>query len=248
MANVGKNIKKFRTNCKMTQDTLAEKLFVSRQTVSNYENGKSNPDIDMLVKMAEIFGTDVNTLIYGPPVPVDKKREYWKLGLVGAALAVLGIATAMLMKSGIVRWCYHRFIDLPLMIVYLIVYPGLYLMLGWFIMQIAGLFFGAKKSCGKYILICRKILVGILILYLVLLLPFFIDSVINNFGLWQAQQMHRDWESVQTIPVILQRPGEYIWFKVLISQGRYSVIYLFAGIFLWASAPTGKKASEPAVA
>lgn len=41
MANVGKNIRNLRTQKKLTQDELAEKLFVSRQTVSNYENGVS---------------------------------------------------------------------------------------------------------------------------------------------------------------------------------------------------------------
>ena len=46
MADVGKNIRKFRTKRHMTQDDLAERLFVSRQTVSNYETGKSNPDLD----------------------------------------------------------------------------------------------------------------------------------------------------------------------------------------------------------
>lgn len=41
MANVGKNIRRLRTQKHMTQDELAEKLFVSRQTVSNYETGDS---------------------------------------------------------------------------------------------------------------------------------------------------------------------------------------------------------------
>ena len=41
MANVGKQIKKLRMARSMTQDDLAERLFVSRQTVSNYETGVS---------------------------------------------------------------------------------------------------------------------------------------------------------------------------------------------------------------
>ena len=76
MANVGKNIRNMRNKNKMTQDELAEKLFVSRQTVSNYETGKSNPDIDMLVKIAEVLNTDVNILIFGIPTPPGRKREY----------------------------------------------------------------------------------------------------------------------------------------------------------------------------
>lgn len=41
MTNIGKNIRILRTEKKMTQDELAEKLFVSHQTVSNYERGVS---------------------------------------------------------------------------------------------------------------------------------------------------------------------------------------------------------------
>lgn len=67
MANVGKNIRILRTRKKMTQDALAEKLFVSRQTVSNYETGKTRPDIDTLVKIADIMEVDVNVLIHGMP-------------------------------------------------------------------------------------------------------------------------------------------------------------------------------------
>ena len=75
MANIGKNIKLFRTGKNMTQEAFAEQLFVSRQTVSNYENNKSNPDIDMLMKMAEVLETDVNTLIYGEPEQKEKKNR-----------------------------------------------------------------------------------------------------------------------------------------------------------------------------
>ena len=50
----------------MTQDELAQKLFVTRQTVSNYENGKSRPDVEMLDRIAQMLETDIVTLIYGP--------------------------------------------------------------------------------------------------------------------------------------------------------------------------------------
>ena len=65
MAKVGKNIKNQRTKLGMSQETLAEKLFVSRQTISNYEIGKSYPDIDMLVRIAEVLNVDIKFLVYG---------------------------------------------------------------------------------------------------------------------------------------------------------------------------------------
>lgn len=55
MSKVGKNIRKQRVQQGMSQEALAEKLHVSRQTISNYETGKSYPDIDMLVNIAEVL-------------------------------------------------------------------------------------------------------------------------------------------------------------------------------------------------
>jgi transcriptional regulator with XRE-family HTH domain len=94
MANVGRNIKRLRTMQHMTQDDLAQRLYVSRQTISNYENGKSHPDIDMLVQLAELFETDVNSLIYGLPVTPDRKKQKQRLllGLCAACAVTLAAA------------------------------------------------------------------------------------------------------------------------------------------------------------
>ena len=48
----------------LTQEALAAQLCVTRQAVSNWEGGKSLPDIEMLVKIAEILGAPVESLIY----------------------------------------------------------------------------------------------------------------------------------------------------------------------------------------
>ena len=45
---IGTNIKKLRTTAGLTQDQLAERLYVTRQTVSNWERGISRPDLDQL--------------------------------------------------------------------------------------------------------------------------------------------------------------------------------------------------------
>ena len=58
-------IYELRTKYKMTQDELAEKVCVTRQTISNWETGKSQPDIETLVTLGEVLGTDANELIYG---------------------------------------------------------------------------------------------------------------------------------------------------------------------------------------
>ncbi len=47
---IGKNIKRLRERNHMTQEELAEKLFVTRQAISKWENGKTEPDIETLQK------------------------------------------------------------------------------------------------------------------------------------------------------------------------------------------------------
>ena len=79
MRDIGKNIKELRIRAKLTQEELAEKLFVTRQTVSNYENGKSRPDVDMIVRIGEVLNADANTVIYGIPEEMDKRRKYRRI-------------------------------------------------------------------------------------------------------------------------------------------------------------------------
>lgn len=55
MNQLAQQIKKLRTGQNLSQDDLAEKLYVTRQSISKYENGEATPDIDKLVQLAEIF-------------------------------------------------------------------------------------------------------------------------------------------------------------------------------------------------
>jgi len=70
LSSVGKNIKRFREEKGLTQDAMAEKLNVTRQAVSNWECGKTEPDIDMLHKISCALGVSVEEIIYG------EKRQY----------------------------------------------------------------------------------------------------------------------------------------------------------------------------
>ena len=63
MRDIGKNIRYLRESKGLTQDQLAEKLFVTRQTVSNYETGRTRPDVDMIVSIANVLETDANTAV-----------------------------------------------------------------------------------------------------------------------------------------------------------------------------------------
>ncbi|WP_394370522.1 helix-turn-helix transcriptional regulator, partial [Finegoldia magna] len=53
--DIGQQIRKYRERDEYSQEYLAEKLYVSRQTISNWENEKSYPDIHNLLVMCELF-------------------------------------------------------------------------------------------------------------------------------------------------------------------------------------------------
>lgn len=59
------NLKRLRKQRSLKQEELAERLHVTRQTVSGWETGRRQPDLDMLPKLAEALDADVHELIYG---------------------------------------------------------------------------------------------------------------------------------------------------------------------------------------
>lgn len=63
--NVGARIKKYREKQNISQDELALKVFVSRQTISNWETNKSYPDIKSLTMLSNIFHVTLDDFIKG---------------------------------------------------------------------------------------------------------------------------------------------------------------------------------------
>ena len=59
-------IYELRTKMGMSQDTLAEKVFVTRQAVSRWENGETVPNTETLKLLSELFGVSINTLLGVP--------------------------------------------------------------------------------------------------------------------------------------------------------------------------------------
>lgn len=65
MMELSNQIRKYRTEQKLSQEELAEKVYVSRQTISNWENGKSYPDIHSLLLLSSLFEISLDQLIKG---------------------------------------------------------------------------------------------------------------------------------------------------------------------------------------
>lgn len=57
------NLRRLRTENNYTQEQISEKLNISRQAYSNYETGKRIPDIDMLIRIADIYEVTLEQLL-----------------------------------------------------------------------------------------------------------------------------------------------------------------------------------------
>ena len=112
---LGNQIRKYRNGLALSQDALAEKVYVSRQTISNWENGKSYPDVNSLVLLSEVFGTSIDNLIKGDVeimkehVRSEERNEFKRLTtlyfILFVAMMVSPIPLAYYLKIvGIVIW------------------------------------------------------------------------------------------------------------------------------------------------
>ena len=59
----GKQIRQIRKDSKLTQEKMAAKLNVSRQAVSNWENNKNLPDLEMIITISRVFGLSLDQLM-----------------------------------------------------------------------------------------------------------------------------------------------------------------------------------------
>lgn len=72
---IGARIKEHRTAAGMSQDDLAARVYVSRQTISSWENNKTYPDVQSLLLLSEIFDATVDSLIKGDVETMNETIE-----------------------------------------------------------------------------------------------------------------------------------------------------------------------------
>ncbi|MBR5539699.1 MAG: helix-turn-helix transcriptional regulator [Clostridia bacterium] len=177
---VGKNIKAARIRKKMTQDELAEKLFVTRQTVSNYETGKSRPDIEILVSIAEALDVEINEIIYGKERSPKDKKVLGKFIIIATVIAMAWIAMFIAMPH-LKRLAVFYYVMSPLYILRGVVMPLMYFFLGWLILCACGLFLGAKPpqfpAKKKVRIVAFVLLAALLILLLPMLISFAVLAI-----------------------------------------------------------------------
>lgn len=91
MSSVGTHIRRLRTARHMTQEQLAERLFVTRQAVSAWETGKALPDVETLERIAAGLDAGVTEVIYGVPKTPDLKRQRRKWMAASAISAIISV-------------------------------------------------------------------------------------------------------------------------------------------------------------
>lgn len=125
---LGKQIKMYRLENKLSQEELADRIYVSRQTISNWENDKSYPDINSLVLLSEVFKVSLDKLIKGDidvMKDVIKKEEVDKMNRYGKIYTIMLIVTVV-------------------SVVPLFMWLGFWALIPWGIVWMVSMFFASK--------------------------------------------------------------------------------------------------------
>ena len=139
--NFGEQFKKIRSEKNLTQEQVAARLHISRQAVSNWENNKNLPDIEMVVDIARTFQVSLDRLILGDCADNNLTAKLIQDGsdthraklnlvsiLIGAVLLLMGIG-CILIKANSVEYIdasgylHENFFLLP--IGFLLIFCGL---------------------------------------------------------------------------------------------------------------------------
>lgn len=103
--NMNENILKLRKDFKLSQEELAERVGVTRQTISNWELGETQPNVEQLKKLSEIFKVSIDELV-GNDVKgmlVEKISNTEKLaGMIIKILKVIGVIFVVLLVIDVI--------------------------------------------------------------------------------------------------------------------------------------------------
>lgn len=89
MRDIGANIRRARTRRHLTQDDLAQTVHTTRQTISNYETGRSRPDVETLQLLADALGVELTELLDEAPPAAVRRAALRRLCITGAVTLVL---------------------------------------------------------------------------------------------------------------------------------------------------------------
>ena len=179
---ISKCIKDARQNNNISQESLAEQLGVSRQTISSWENGKSYPDLVSIIKMSDIFNISLDKMLKEDKKLVNNMQE--KMDTVKSNKSIVfTILFAIIIFGGI--YLIQTFVDIPKI-------DNLYLNIGVLIAFIVGVltYLFSNVYVGKFLnqKTSNKSILKTIIVMLLIVSLFFIFPLIENFTTvsWQV--------------------------------------------------------------
>ncbi|NCB51777.1 MAG: XRE family transcriptional regulator [Clostridia bacterium] len=211
MNTVSKNIRRLRKRDGLTQDALAEKLHVTRQAVSNWETGRTQPDIDMLSEIADAFGADIAEVIYGEPrrqeqSPEENKRKLVTAGILGFVTLVL-LLLALFLAPVLKEQAERTFCGRAYFLWLLLGLPLLYLFAAMFLMSVFSVFWDFRI---KHPVFRRVLLVLSAGLFLIYWIPFALGMTVfvnrSMGGLFGAIYFF-GWRYLVGVPALFLLPG-----------------------------------------
>ncbi len=72
---IGEYLSSLRKYYKITQDELSDRLGITRQAISKWENGATIPDIELLMKLSELYGVSINDIINADTTSIKYQKE-----------------------------------------------------------------------------------------------------------------------------------------------------------------------------
>lgn len=125
---LGNHIKHYRNEKGLSQEELAERVYVTRQTISNWENNKNYPDINSIVLLSEVFEISIDNLIKGDLEQMKKEinsEEVKKLNFYSWMVAII-------------------FLIAIISLIPMLKFIGLYGFIPYFILMACAMFFALK--------------------------------------------------------------------------------------------------------
>lgn len=104
---IGENLRQLRLQKGLTQEQAAAKLHITRQALSSYESQRTQPDIHMLLALAEVYETDLDGILYGQETSLKNLRRLRTL-----ALWLLALLTGLSILSAAFLWSANAFFPL----------------------------------------------------------------------------------------------------------------------------------------
>lgn len=114
---ISRQIKKLRHEANLSQEELADKIYVTRQTISNWENEKNYPDINSLVLLSTLFGVSLDILVKGDLKEMKKQIDMEDIRKFNRDGAILGGLLLAVVVSVVPLFLFLDFIGIVLWIV-----------------------------------------------------------------------------------------------------------------------------------